>query len=67
MINGEQMLWRAVVIQALKDAKNSKFSKNKRMKIHRWFHEEKLDFECVCFWADVDANAVRKKFLRIKK
>jgi hypothetical protein len=67
MINGEQMLWRAVIIQALKDAKNTKLSKKKRQKIRRWFCEKNADFECVCFLANVDEDAVMEKFLRTKK
>jgi hypothetical protein len=67
MINGEQMLWRSVIIQALRGVKNTDLSKKKRLKICKWFCEENIDFEYVCFLADVDADAVREKFLRMKK
>jgi hypothetical protein len=66
MISGEQMLWRSVIIQALKDAKNTKLSKSKRMKVCKWFLEKNADFKYVCFLANVDEDAVRRKFLRTK-
>jgi hypothetical protein len=67
MISGEQMLWRSVIIQAFKDAKNHQLSKKKRMKVRKWFCEKNADFEYVCFLASVDSDAVREKFLRTKK
>jgi hypothetical protein len=67
MINGEQMLWRSVIIQALKDAKDTKLSKKKRRKVWKWFCEENDDFDHVCFLANVDANAVKEKFIENEK
>jgi hypothetical protein len=66
MINGEQVLWRAVIVRALKDAK-SKLPKKNRIKAHQWLCEKNADFEYVCSLANVDADAIREKFLRMKK
>jgi hypothetical protein len=67
MINGEQVLWRAVIVRALKDAKSTKLPRKKRMKACKWFYEKNADFEHVCSLANVDVDAVRKKFLKMKK
>jgi hypothetical protein len=67
MINGEQVLWRAVIVRALKDAKSKKLPRRKRIKARKWFYEKSADFEHVCSLANVDADAVRKKFLKMKK
>jgi hypothetical protein len=67
MINGEQVLWRAVIVRALKDAKSKKLPRKNRIKARKWFCEKNADFEYVCFLANVDADALREKFLKIKK
>ncbi|MDR1561300.1 MAG: hypothetical protein LBS23_03020 [Holosporaceae bacterium] len=67
MIDEERTLWRSVIVQALKDAKNTKLSKKERREVLEWFSEENVYFEYVCFLANVDANAVMERFLRMVK
>jgi hypothetical protein len=64
MINGEQILWRAVILRALRDSTNKKLSKEERIEAQQWLNNGGLDFKSVCRFADVNSDLLREKFLK---
>ena len=56
MVNGDLMLWRSVLIQAIKDA-TSKRNPNERWKAIAWFLRGGKDL--VCELAELEPNSVR--------
>ena len=67
MINGEKELWRAVVLQALRDISHNRISPKKRREARRWFCTSPPFFFVVCDMADLDADTIRKKALKLMK
>ena len=70
MINGEVMLWRAVIIQALSDARKRQ-NPAEQERAAFWLLAGGKDFQQVCEFADLDPDAVRdyaiKKILKIRR
>lgn len=58
MVNGDLMLWRSVLIQAIKDA-TSKRNPNERWEAIAWFLRGGKDFRLVCELAELEPNSVR--------
>lgn len=64
MRNGEVELWRAVILQAIKDANGGNgIGLLERNAAKNWFSRGGLDFELVCELAEIDSNAIRESFL----
>tara|TARA_R110002020_G_scaffold467381_1_gene690899 strand:+ start:264 stop:659 length:396 start_codon:yes stop_codon:yes gene_type:complete len=64
----EQRLFQAILVQALEDAVNvSGFKKETYHKhdSHRWFMENSMDFNDVCWGADMDPEFVRGEYLKL--
>ncbi len=64
----EQRLFQAILVQALEDAVNvSGFKKETYHKhdSHRWFMENSIDFNDVCWGADMDPEFVRGEYLKL--
>ena len=58
MVNGDLMLWRSVLIQAIKDA-TSKRNPNEKWEAIAWFMRGDKDFRLVCELAELEPNSVR--------
>ena len=58
MVNGDLMLWRSVLIQAIKDA-TSKRNPKEKWKAIDWFLQGGKDFRLVCELAELEPNNVR--------
>ncbi len=67
----EQRLWRAVLVQLLKDAEawqRQKFSQSisRPVALDGWqaISENTAEFRQICDWAGIEADALRRAFLR---
>lgn len=58
MVNGDLMLWRSVLIQAIKDA-ISKRNPSEKLKAIDWFLRGGKDFRLVCELAELEPSSVR--------
>ena len=58
MVNGDLMLWRSVLIQAIKDA-TSKRNPKEKWKAIDWFLRGGKDFRLVCELAELEPSSVR--------
>ena len=68
MIDGEKELWRAIVLQALRDISDRTISAKERRKARKWFCTPSPYFFVVCDFADVNPDKIRKMALeKIKK
>ena len=65
MVDGEIALWRAVVLQAMRDISDKSLSAKVRGKARKWFCTRSLDFLTVCDLADVDPHDVKKEVLEV--
>jgi len=66
----EQRLFQAILVQALEDAVNpSSFKKETYHKhdSHKWFISNSVDFQDVCWGADMDPDFVRGEYLKMVK
>ena len=64
----EQRLFQAILVQALEDAVNpSGFKKETYHKhdSHKWFVSNSVDFQDVCWGADMDPDFVRGEYLKL--
>ena len=63
----EQRLFQAILVQALEDAVNtSGFKKETYHKhdSHKWFVSNSVDFQDVCWGADMDPDFVRGEYMK---
>ena len=58
MVNGDLMLWRSVLIQAIKDA-TSKRNPSEKLEAIDWFLRGGKDFRLVCELAELEPSCVR--------
>ena len=65
MIDGEKELWRAIILQAMRDISDRTISARERRKARNWFCTPPPFFFVVCDMADVDPCKVIKKALEI--
>ena len=63
MLSEEKELWRAVLLQAMRDMSDTSLSARERRKARKWFYTQSLDFLTVCDFADVNPDKIRKKVL----
>ena len=64
----EQRLFQAILVQALEDAVNpSGFKKETYYKhdSHKWFLSNSLEFQDICWGADMDPEFVRGEYLKL--
>lgn len=67
--NGEQSLWRAVILQAFVDLKNNskkKIANTYRIKATLWFNKKNQNFIKACHFANFDPEYVLEKAEIIK-
>ena len=66
----EQRLFQAIIVQAFEDCCFKTYSKvdayNKEDS-YNWFKNKSEDFERVCWFADMDPDFVRERFLKLRK
>ena len=66
----EQRLFQAIIVQAFEDCCYKTYSKidayNKEDS-YKWFNEASKDFERICWFADLDPQFVRERFLKLRK
>jgi len=60
-------LWRTVIRQALQDVVSKGLNFRDRRASRRWFRMQPLDFLTVCDLANLDADKVRKRALKLMK
>ena len=66
----EQRLFQAIIVQALEDVMNpSSFKKETYWKedAYRWFYNNSVDFQDVCWAADMDPEVIRDEFIKLVK
>ena len=66
----EQRLFQAIIVQALEDVMNfSSFKKEAYWKedAYKWFYANSLDFQDVCWSAEMDPELIRGEFFKLKK
>ena len=66
----EQRLFQAIIVQALEDVMNpSSFKKETYWKedAYRWFYNNSVDFQDVCWAADMDPEMIRDEFIKLVK
>lgn len=65
----EQRLFQAIIVQAFEDCCFKTYSKvdayNKEDS-YNWFKNKSEDFERVCWFADMDPDFVRERFLKLR-
>jgi hypothetical protein len=66
----EQRLFQAIIVQALEDVMNiSAFKKEAYWKedAYKWFYSNSIDFQDVCWAADMDPELIRGEFFKLIK
>ena len=66
----EQRLFQAIIVQALEDVMNiSSFKKEAYWKedAYNWFYSNSIDFQDVCWAADMDPELIRGEFFKLIK
>ncbi len=64
----EQKLFQAIILQALEDATNTSGVKKDtywKEDSHKWFLENSKAFQEVCWFADMDPEVIREKYISL--
>jgi hypothetical protein len=66
----EQRLFQAIIVQALEDVMSFSYFKKEaywKEDAYRWFYNNSVDFQDVCWAADMDPELIRGEFFKLIK